>query len=384
LVQLSSRVRLSRLGDGWGVVLADLLDRDGCHLVRMARGSYLRTLAIAGVCAVAVIGALHWKSRVGGADHRIKIGLIIKTNGNPFFVRMREGAVSRAQQAGVELLTFAGAFDGDNDAQVMAIEELVSLHAAGILISPNDPKAIVKAVGKARQAGIMVIALDTPLDPMTAADATFASDNQKAGTLIGAWAAGMLGSRIADAHVAFLDAFESEITVDLARDQGFMKGFGIAIADPLRYGQETDKRIAGHQWGKGTEDGGRTGMENLLQKDPKINVVYTINEPTAAGAVKALQAVGRDPSTILVTSIDGSCPGISNVHSGLIGAIAMQFPTAMATRGIDAVVEFARTGRRPMAPPEGFFDTGITLVTDKPIAGLSSISSTAGLERCWG
>ena len=80
----------------------------------------------------------------------------------------------------------------------------------------------------------------------------------------------------------------------MLRDQGFMKGFGIDIMDPKRYGEETDPRIVGHQWGKGAEEGGRTGMENLLQKDPDINVVYTINEPTAAGAYEALKAAGKE------------------------------------------------------------------------------------------
>ena len=83
----------------------------------------------------------------------------------------------------------------------------------------------------------------------------------------------------------------------MLRDQGFMKGFGIDIKDPKRYGEETDPRIVGHQWGKGAEEGGRTGMENLLQKDPDINVVYTINEPTAAGAYEALKAAGKDDGT---------------------------------------------------------------------------------------
>ena len=149
-------------------------------------------------------------------------------------------------------------------------------------------------IKKARDAGILVIALDTPLDPIDAADATFATDNFKAGELIGAWAAKTLGDKAADAKIAFLDALENQPTVDMLRDQGFMKGFGIDIMDPKRYGEETDPRIVGHQWGKGAEEGGRTGMENLLQKDPDVSVVYTINEPTAAGAYEALKAAGKE------------------------------------------------------------------------------------------
>ena len=149
-------------------------------------------------------------------------------------------------------------------------------------------------IQKARDAGILVIALDTPLDPIDAADATFATDNFKAGELIGQWAAETLGDKAADAKIAFLDALENQPTVDMLRDQGFMKGFGIDIKDPKRYGEETDPRIVGHQWGKGAEEAAGPAMENLLQKDPDVSVVYTINEPTAAGAYEALKAAGKE------------------------------------------------------------------------------------------
>ena len=70
---------------------------------------------------------------------------------------------------------------------------------------PSDSAAIVDAVKKARDAGILVIALDTPLEPIDAADATFATDNFKAGELIGAWAKAQLGDEAADAKIAYLD-----------------------------------------------------------------------------------------------------------------------------------------------------------------------------------
>ena len=227
----------------------------------------LRTLkwAAASVAALFAIGMTPAMSA------EILIGLITKTNNNPFFVKMKEGAEAKAKELGVTLQSFAGKYDGDNETQVAAVESLISAGAKGILITPSDTKAIVPTIEKARKAGILVIALDTPLDPIDAADATFATDNFKAGELIGEWAAKTLGDKAKDAHVAFLDALENQPTVDVARDQGFMKGFGIDIMDPKHYGEETDPRIAGHQWGKGAEEGGRTGMENLLQKDPDIS-----------------------------------------------------------------------------------------------------------------
>ena len=128
------------------------------------------------------------------------VGLITKTETNPFFVKMREGAEAKAKELGVTLITAAGKFDGDNDGQVAAIENLISAGAKGFAIVPSDSKAIVPTIKKARDAGLMVIVLDTPLDPMDAADATFATDNRKAGELIGAWAKGTLGDKAKDAE----------------------------------------------------------------------------------------------------------------------------------------------------------------------------------------
>ncbi len=176
----------------------------------------------------------------------IIVGLITKTNNNPFFVKMKEGAEAKAKELGVELRSFAGKFDGDNEAQVAAIESLISAGAKGILITPSDTKAIVPTIKKARDAGILVIALDTPLDPIDAADATFATDNFKAGELIGQWAAETLGDKAQGRQDRLpRPALRDQPTVDYLRDQGFMKGFGIDIKDPTdirRRGRSAHRR----------------------------------------------------------------------------------------------------------------------------------------------
>ena len=310
--------------------------------------------------------------------------LITKTDTNPFFVKMKEGAEAKAGELGIGLKSYAGKIDGDNESQVAAIEACIADGAKGILITPSDTKAIVPSVQKARDAGLLVIALDTPLDPITAADATFATDNFKAGELIGAWAKGKLGDAAKDAKIGFLDLAVSQPTVGVLRDQGFMQGFGIDLADPKKWGDENDPRIAGHDVTAGNEEGGRKAMENLLAKEPFINVVYTINEPAAAGAYEALKAVGRE-GDVLIVSVDGGCPGVKNVEAGVIGATSQQYPLLMASKGIEAIKAWADSGAKPENTPGlDFFNTGVNLVTDQPVDGVESISVKDGLDRCWG
>ena len=311
------------------------------------------------------------------------VGLITKTNINPFFVKMKQGALAEAKKQGIELRSFAGKYDGDNEAEVAAIESLISSGAKGFMLVPSDSRAIVPTVKKARDAGLLVITLDTPLDPINAADATFATDNFKAGTLIGEWAKATLGAKAADAKIAMLDLTVSPVTVDYLRDHGFLKGFGIPYTDLTKNGSESDPRIVGHDVTAGAEEGGRKAMENLLQKSSNVNLVYTINEPAAAGAYEALKAAGKQ-GKVMIVSIDGGCPGVKNVKAGIIGATSMQFPLLMAQRGVDAIAAFAKTGQKPEVPAAGFVDTGATLVTDHPVAGVPSITSAEGLKKCWG
>jgi fructose transport system substrate-binding protein len=334
----------------------------------------------------AFLGALalgvSFASMASAAD--TSVCLITKTDTNPFFVKMKEGATAKAKELGVELKSYAGKIDGDSESQVAAIETCIADGAKGILITASDTKGIVPAVQKARDAGLLVIALDTPLEPIDAADSTFATDNLLAGELVGKWAAATLGDKAKDAKIAFLNLTPSQPSVDVLRNQGFMKGFGIDVKDINKIGDEDDARIVGHDITNGNEEGGRSAMENLLQKDPTINVVHTINEPAAAGAYEALKAVGVEKDVLLV-SIDGGCPGVKNVAEGVIGATAQQYPLMMAALGVEAVKKFADTGEKPK-PTEGknFFDTGVTLVTDKPVAGVESIDTKQGGEKCWG
>jgi fructose transport system substrate-binding protein len=338
----------------------------------------MKAKALVGVAALALMSA------APAMAEGVSACLITKTDTNPFFVKMKEGAEAKAAELGVTLKSYAGKIDGDHESQVAAIEACIADGAKGILLTASDTKAIVDSVKAARDAGLLVIALDTPLDPVDAADATFATDNFQAGLLIGQWAKATMGDKAAEAKIALLDLAISQPSVDVLRDQGFLQGFGIDLADPNKWGDESDPRIVGNEVTSGNEEGGLKAMETLLAKDPDINVVYTINEPSAAGAYEALKAVGREKD-VLIVSVDGGCPGVANVKDGIIGATSQQYPLLMASLGIEAIAKFAADGTKP-APTEGksFFDTGVALITDKPAAGVESIDTAKGTELCWG
>jgi fructose transport system substrate-binding protein len=250
---------------------------------------------------------------------------------------------------------------------VTALENMVSAGAKAILITP-DSAGVTAAVRKARSQGVLVIALDSPTDPVDAADALFATDNKKAGQLIGQYAkaaeAGKTGIKIA----MFDEAPGS--TVGKLRHDGFLLGYGISDGDP---------QIVCTANGGGNQTESQTAMENCLTKDSGINVIYTINEPSAFGVYKALQNRGKQ-NGVLIVSVDGGCTGVGGVKDGRIAATSQQYPLKMASLGVDAGVDFAKNGKRV----SGYTDTGVTLISDKPVSGVDSKDTAYGLENCWG
>ena len=324
----------------------------------------------------AALAALLIASGASFAAGEPVIGLITKTDTNPFFVKMKEGAEQAAKAKGAKLMSAAGKKDGDNAAQVAAIENMVANGAKTILITPSDAKAIIPSIKKAQDKGVMVIALDSPTDPESAVDALFATNNYKAGELIGQYAKVAMAGK--PAKIATLDLFPGH-PVGAQRHNGFLQGYGLKSLDAKSNELAKPAEVVCMADTDGNQAKGQTAMENCLQKNPDINVVYTINEPAAAGAYNALKKAGKE-KTVLIVSVDGGCDGIKDVAAGKIAATSQQYPLKMASMGVEAGVEYAKSGKKV----SGYTDTGVTLIANKAMAGVDSKDAMVGMDLCWG
>jgi fructose transport system substrate-binding protein len=339
------------------------------------------------VCLVALV------SSCGGNGDKTGVSLIIKTQTNPYFVSMKQAAQKAAGQSGAHLSVAAGQADGDTQSQINAIDTAIARGDKGILITSNGP-AVNAALRQAKDYGLFVIALDTPLDPVKTADVTYATNNFQAGKLIGRYAAAKLAGK--PAVIAMLDLYDDQVvSVDVDRDHGFLTGMGIDPGSKTLNAKETKKgkytggkggtyTIACHQATQGAVDGGRKAMEQCLSRNPDINVVYTINEPAGEGAYAALKADNHEDKTFIV-SIDGSCQGMDDVDKGIFAADATQYPGKMAQLGVDAIAKVGAGKQAPSLPKgEDYLDTGTKLVTGKPLAGTESQTPDEGKKTCWG
>ena len=330
----------------------------------------------------------------GGSDgtKEVKIMLLTKDATNPFWQAMQKGAQGQvSKEQNVKLTLASGKADGDEQSQVDQIEQSIARGDDGILIANNGP-GVNPAIKKARDAGMHVIALDSPTTPPDVVEATLATDNFEAGQVIGKWMAAQLNGQ--KSIIAMLPAFNDKIVqVDTDRYQGFLDGMGIDLADKSKKGDEPptgkytggkggDYQIVCSEPSQATVDGGKTAMERCLTKNSAINTVYSINEPDGEGAAQAVKAAG---SKAVIVSVDGGCQGVQDVKDGILGATAQQYPVKMAEQGVQAIVQVARGGELPK-PDAGkdFVNTGVKLVTDKQVTGLDSITTSDASSICWG
>ena len=375
---------------------------------RSQRGKAFAVIAAAGALSVTLAacgGSDDSSSDDAASDDtseeaaNVGVSLITKDQTNPFFVAMIEGAEETAAAAGVDLTVGSGSEEGDDQGQIDLIENAIAQGQAGILITPMSVN-VNDAISRARDAGLYVIALDTPTDPPDVVDITFATDNCLAGEAIGQWAAGKLnGDKAVIAELVIFD--DRVVSVDYCRANGFLTGMGIDVpvledmtspADSGSYttGAGGDYEIACLEATGANEEGGRKGMENCLAANPDINVVYTINEPTAFGAAVALEAAGKTVGEdVIILSVDGGLAGVEAVKAGSIQATSQQYPLRMASLGVEAIKTIADGG----APPENtsangeFFDTGVTLCTDDPMDTVTSAPQESAqycIDNAWG
>lgn len=349
-------------------------------------------VAMVGVAALLLATACGSDAEAGSGDgDKVAITLITKDSTNPFFVAMQNGAKKTAEANDIDLTVTSGKDNGDEAGQITAIENAIAQRQAGILITPAGP-GVNPAIEKARGAGLYVIALDTPPNPPETVDITFATDNIKAGELIGKWTAKTLGGK--HAVIALIDAYDDKlVSTDYRRHNGFLKGMGLDIdakepdfVDVPETGNYDGGKytIACQEAGQAARDDSRSAMENCLNRNSKINVVYAINEEGAFGALKAVEAAGLED--VLIVTIDGGCTAVKSIGDrGGIDATSQQYPTDMAALGMEAIAKIARGGERPKTSAGlDFFDTGVKLVTDQPADGVESITSTKAADVCWG
>jgi ribose transport system substrate-binding protein len=254
------------------------------------------------------------------------IGISVSDLGNPFFVEIARGAERRARELGgdqVHVQVVSSAYDLPR--QIRQIDEFINDKVQLILLSAADRDGIAPAVGRARKAGIPVIAVDVEA---AGADATITTDNRVAGTLACDYLARRIGGR---GKVVIINGPAVSSVVER------VEGCHEALA-----GFADIELLSDTQNGGGAREGGLEKMTALMTAYPDIQGVFTINDPTALGAEQAAHQAGRN--NFVIVSVDGSPVAFEQLRSAdsLLEASAAQFPGRIAERAVETGLKLLR------------------------------------------
>ncbi|UEL25672.1 ABC transporter substrate-binding protein [Pseudomonas fluorescens] len=245
------------------------------------------------------------------------LGISMGSLGNPYFVTLADGATARAKELNPNVKVTSVSADYDLSKQFSQIDNFISSKVDLILINAVDPSAMASAIKKARDAGIVVVAVDVDAKGV---NATVQTDNVEAGKL----ACQFLVDKLAGKGNVIIQN-GPQVTAVTDRVKGCKAALAAAPAI---------KVLSDDQDGKGSREGGLNVMQGYLTRFPKIDGLFAINDPQAIGSDLAAKQLKR--SGIIITSVDGA-PDIENAlkTDTQIQASASQDPWAMAQTAVN-------------------------------------------------
>lgn len=262
----------------------------------------------------AFVGCTSSKEEAGKEETK-KIGLVVSTLNNPFFVTLKEGAEKKAKEMGYELIVLDSQNDPSKD--ISNVEDLITKGVSVILLNPTDSDAVANAVKAANAAKIPVVTLDRAANGGDVV-AHVASDNIAGGKMAADFVIEKLGGK---GSVVELQGIAG---TSAARDRG--KGFNDQIAT------SKDIKIVASQPADFDRTKGMNVMENILQAQPEINAVFAHNDEMALGAQKAVEASKRD---IIIVGFDAVDDAVKAVEEGKMAATVAQQPELIGSIGIE-------------------------------------------------
>lgn len=268
---------------------------------------------------------------MGTIAEAAKVGLVVSTQDNPFFVTLKEGAVSKAKEMGHEIVIL----DSQNDPskELGNVEDLLIKGIDVLLINPTDSDAVVSAVKAANRNKVPVVTLDRASNGGKVVT-HIASDNVAGGELAGNFIVEKLNGK--NNKVVELEGIPGTTA---ARDRG--KGFNKAAQNKLD--------IVAKQAADFDRTKGLNVMENILQAQSEVNAVFAHNDEMALGALKAIEA--SDKTDIIIVGFDATEDAVKAVKEGKLAATVAQKPAEIGAKGVEAADKIVKKETVPQFIP---------------------------------
>lgn len=249
------------------------------------------------------------------------IGFAVSTLENPFFVTMKDAAVAKAAELGVELVVL----DAQDSAETQAsqIEDLITRGVSLLIINPVDSDAVGTSVIACNDAKIPVITVTRASNSGTVVE-HLDIDNKEAGRLDAEQLIKDLGGK---GKVAILEGIAGSSSA-IDREEGFKAAL-----------EGTDIEVVASLTANYSREEGATVTEDILQSNPELNAIYAHNDEMALGAVRSVAAAGRS-AEIKVYGIDATDDALAAVESGEMAATVQQQPDVQIQIALENAVKY--------------------------------------------
>jgi ribose transport system substrate-binding protein len=310
-----------------------------------------RRVLIAGV--LASVGLTNSKMANALLSGKATIALVLKSLADPFTMAMSVGAQDYQKHfaSQFDLVVRGTATELDTAAQIRIVDELIASHVNAIVLAPTDSKALVQVVARAIDAGIIVIAIDNPLDDAAMRAAHIAvpfvgPDNVKGARMIGDYLASKL--KPGD-EVGIIEGVASDRNAQ-QRTAGFKDAMNAAHI-----------RIAAFASGDWNYDKGRAAATVMLAQHPHIRALLCANDNIATGAVDAVRIAHRT-GNVYITGYNNDAAITPLLATGRMLATVDQFAARQAVFGVDVALKALEesTPQRDLSP---YTETPLQLVT---------------------
>ncbi len=276
-----------------------------------------------------LLGAALVVGTAGGAAQAAdcKVGVAMYTLSAPYFVAQVKAAEDEAKKAGCDVVTS----DGQNDMskQIADVEDMVANGVKLLILNPRDPEGLVSTADAATAAGVKVVIMDSSIDTKANVVTQVRSSNTQNGFLVGEW----LAKKMAGKPIKMILLSGSQGN-EVGRDRRLGVFSGLLEGQLVNDGH-AGFEVLGQGWGSWEQEGGLKAAEDLLQAHPDTNVILGENDSMVLGAIKALQAIGKENDVLVLAAADGQKEALKLIKEGKYGATGLNDPALVARTAVD-------------------------------------------------
>jgi len=271
---------------------------------------------------VLIMGTLAGCNAQKTTDGGKKIGMVVSTLNNPFFVSMKEGAEKKAKELGYEIVVL----DSQNDAakERSNVEDLVQQGIVDLIINPTDSDAVINSITFANDSNIKVITVDRKANGGEVA-CHVASDNVKGGEMAAEFILKQLNDK---GNLVELQGIPG---ASATRDRG--QGFHNIVDN------KAGVKIVASQAADFDRQKGLNVTENIIQATPAFDAIFAHNDEMALGAIKASKSANKD---VIIVGFDGNDEAKKAVASGDLSATIAQKPDLMGSIAVENAIKIAK------------------------------------------